>query len=304
MIAERNGVVLRSELYGLGIGPRDLYRQVRAGEWVASGRAVLVHHTAQQGLLTQSLVAARRNPDAVLTGASACLLRPHPAWSGRNFRSGRAVIIAPPWRRGPWVTVRHPGAEHGAVGGIAVADHHTALVDALRVLAWPDAAAIAGAANRHGVTSQERLAASAALLKGSPGASQLRTLARAMAKGAESGPEIDLQLALQRANIRSWVGNPTVVIDGRRYRPDIAFLAERVAIEYDGVEEHSATASFHSDRKRDVKFQLVRGWLVLRLTSATLYDPRELDGFLADLRAGLRRRRAAAPRAGDRAPRR
>ena len=125
-----------------------------------------------------------------------------------------------------------------------------------------------------------------------PGAAQLRTLVAAMRRGAESGPEINLHLALGRARIQGWVANPTIAVGDRRYRPDIAFLAQRVAIEYDGMAVHGTQDAFFHDRERDIDLQLA-GWLVLRLTHRTLYDVQRLEVFLQQLRRCLDDRRAA-----------
>jgi very-short-patch-repair endonuclease len=292
LVLERHGVVLRHELYALGINPRDLYRQIHAGLWRQSGRAVLVHHSAAQGLLTDTLVAARRNPDGILTGTSAALLRPHPAWSGLNLQAAPAMIIAPPHRRGPWLTVQHPGAAFDVISGLRVCDQQGALVDVLRFLDWSQAAAVAGAANQLGLTTNELLEASIRRLAGHPGTGQLRVLVNAMRRGAESGPEIDLHSALLRARIQGWVANPTIVIGDRRYRPDIAFLSRRLAIEYDGLDVHATREAFFRDRERDIDFQLA-GWLVLRLTKRTLYEPARMGAFLSGLRRCLDARRAA-----------
>lgn len=289
LLIERRGVVGRSEIYALGISPRELSRQIRQGIWTPSGRSVLVHRSAAAGLRTDTLVAALRNPGAALTGTSAALLRPHPAWSEVDFTDARAMVIAPPHRRGPWLAVRHPGASVDIVAGLRVADTHTTLVDLLRFLDWAQAAAVAGAAHRTGLTSQELLAASVRHLSRHPGAAQLRTLVAAMRRGAESGPEIDLHLALGRARIQGWSANPAITIGDRQYRPDIAFLAHRIAIEYDGLAVHGTQEAFFRDRERDIDLQLA-GWLVLRLTRRTLYDAARLNAFLQQLRDHLKRR--------------
>ena len=169
LLDDRRGVVLRSELYAAGIGPRGVSRQIAAGIWTPSGRSVLIHESAAPGLRTDTLVAALRNPDAPLTGTSAALLRPHPAWSGLDFDGAPAMIIAPSHRHGPWLTVRHPGAGVDIVAGLRVADLHTTLVDLLRSLDWPLAAAVAGSANQAGLTSQEWLDASVRGLARLPG---------------------------------------------------------------------------------------------------------------------------------------
>lgn len=290
LLRERRGVVLRRELRALGISDRQLRQQVREGIWTASGRSVLIHSSAPPGLRTDTLVAGLRNPDAILTGASAALFRPSAAWPESSLRHGRASIIAPPHRRGPWLTVQHPGAMHDVIGGFRVADPLTMLIDLLRHLPWSDAAAIGGAATRLGLYERSLLESASRGLERTPRYRQLSRLVSAMLEGAESGPEIDLQWALRKASIKGWEANPTITIRGRQYRPDIAFRAERIALEYDGLEEHSSAVAFRRDRQRDIDFQFA-DWMVLRLTAATLYDPSALAGFLADLQQARLRRR-------------
>lgn len=292
LIADRRGVVLRSELHALGVKPRDIHRQVGAGLWRPSGRFVLVHHRAAPGLRTATLIAARRNPDAALTGTSAALLRPDPAWSPLDLEATPAMIIVPPHRRGPWQPVQHPGATIDWMDDLRVADRHTALVDLLRFLDWPQAASVAGAANRSPGISHELLSDSVQRLTGHAGASQLRVLVRAMRRGAESGPEVDLHLALQRARIQGWVANPSLVIGERQYRPDVAFLRQRVAIEYDGLAVHATQEAFFRDRERDADFQFA-DWLVFRLTARTLYSASRWTAFMTDLRRCLSTRRVS-----------
>lgn len=287
LIIDRRGVLRRSEVLAAGLSRRDLRAQIKAGVWATAGRSVLIHHTAPRGLQTDTLVAAARYPEAILTGPSGALLRPNPVWTGRGFGDAKAMIIAPPHCIG---AVQHPGAGFSVIGGLKVADEHTILVDLLRFLPWSEAAAIAGAANQQGLTTHARLDASVEELSGYPGSPQLVRLVRAMKDGAESGPEIDLHIAAYAAGLRTWVANPTITIEGEQFRPDIAFMREKVALEYDGLEEHSSVAAFHSDRQRDIKFQFRAGWMVARITSEVLYDGAALSQFMLELRAELRSR--------------
>jgi len=295
LLRERGGVVLRDELLAIGIGQDQLYRQLRSGVWRARGRKVVVHATAREGLLTDSIVAGLLCSGAILTGPSAALIRPNPAWAGRTFRGHRAMLIAPrSSKTRPWLTVRHPGAQSDVVHGLRIATAHTILVDLLRFLPWSEAAAIAGAAHQHRVTSPEKLEASTNFLRGAAGAPQLKRLVRAMLDGAESGPEIDLHEALRSAQIRGWVANRTVSFGGRLLRPDVVFPNERIAVEYDGMTAHAAESIFHTDRDRIRDMQFSQ-WLVLPITKRTLYADVARRDFLGALQVLIGQRRAAAP---------
>ena len=290
LLEERRGVVLRSELRAIGVDPIQLRGEVRARVWRAEGRKILIHSSAPADRITDILVAAAWHPECIVTGPSAALLNPHPAFSDRDFSRGKPMIIATRSRPGPCRMVSHPGATYGLLHGVRVADHHTTLIDLLRFLPWDDAAAVAGAAGQRRLTTGDALLASMRTLTRAAGAAQLRLLIRAMIKGAESGTEVDLQQSLYRAQIKGWVGNPTLQFGDRIYRPDIAFLREKVALEYDGMLAHSGEAAFHHDRERMCGMQFA-DWQVYPITKETLYDSAALAAFLGRLRAKLRERR-------------
>lgn len=86
---------------------------------------------------------------------------------------------------------------------------------------------------------------------------------------AESPPESRLRLALVLADLDP-VPQYVVRVDGRFVaRVDLAFPAQRVAVEYDGRAVHSRDDVFARDRQR--QNELVRaGWTVLRFTAEDL----------------------------------
>lgn len=87
---------------------------------------------------------------------------------------------------------------------------------------------------------------------------------------AEAGlPEPDAELA--------------VVAGGRKYRLDLAYRAERLAVELDG-RGHLAERAFEADRARDARLAAA-GWRVLRYTWRRFQDqPIEIAG---EIRAAL-----------------
>lgn len=80
---------------------------------------------------------------------------------------------------------------------------------------------------------------------------------------------------LHRAGVQGWVANHEVRPPGQLYYLDIAFVAQRLAIEIDGRKFHDA-ARFESDRIRHNELTMA-GWTVLHVTWAMLQDP---DAFL------------------------
>ncbi|MGY2129140.1 endonuclease domain-containing protein [Blastococcus sp. SYSU DS0617] len=68
-------------------------------------------------------------------------------------------------------------------------------------------------------------------------------------------------------------------------RVDLAFPAQRVAVEYDGA-RHGRPGQPAHDRRR-LNALVAAGWRVVHLTAADLHDP---DGAIASVRAVLRER--------------
>lgn len=61
------------------------------------------------------------------------------------------------------------------------------------------------------------------------------------------------------------------VVPGRRYRIDIAFEAEKVAVEVDGLKDHTSLKGFRRDREKDVLLARM-GWRVLRFIPGQIYN--------------------------------
>ena len=90
--------------------------------------------------------------------------------------------------------------------------------------------------------------------------------------------------------IIGWVANKRVTIGEATYAPDIAFEAEKLAIEIDSVKFHADRGAFEADRRRHD--ELVRaGWVVLHFTWAMLSDPDWIIDSVRDVRSRLRRSR-------------
>jgi hypothetical protein len=106
----------------------------------------------------------------------------------------------------------------------------------------------------------------------------------------ESPAESQMLLVLYDAGLPIPVLQRSIVdLSGReRYRLDFAWEEPKVALEYDGFEAHEHRLD--QDAARDVDLRL-RGWVVLRATSADLRDPRRL---LSALRGAFGQRRHVA----------
>jgi very-short-patch-repair endonuclease len=60
-------------------------------------------------------------------------------------------------------------------------------------------------------------------------------------------------------------------IDGRKFRVDIAFVENRVAIEVDGWAFHGKHRSSHAKDRQRQNLLVLNGWLVLRFTAGEIF---------------------------------
>jgi very-short-patch-repair endonuclease len=82
----------------------------------------------------------------------------------------------------------------------------------------------------------------------------------------ESHPERRIADLLVRAGLPAPTMQHAVEIDGKRYRIDLCYPEQRIAIEFDSWQFHSGRRSFDEDRARGNHLVLL-GFVVLRFTS-------------------------------------
>jgi very-short-patch-repair endonuclease len=119
------------------------------------------------------------------------------------------------------------------------------------------------------------------------GNARVRQVLRTLTIGAEAESERRLHRLLRQHGISGWVPNHPVQRGGWLIaRVDIAFLAQRLAIEVDGLAYHSDRSRFQRDRTR--QNDLVNlGWTVLRFTWQDITaDP---ERVIATIRTTLHR---------------
>lgn len=98
------------------------------------------------------------------------------------------------------------------------------------------------------------------------GNARLRQVARTLTVGVEAESERRLHRLLRQHGISGWIANHPVLLGDRLIaRIDIAFLAQRLAIEVDGLAYHSDRSRFQRDRTRQNALVNL-GWTVLRFT--------------------------------------
>jgi hypothetical protein len=86
-------------------------------------------------------------------------------------------------------------------------------------------------------------------------------------KLGDSAPEVDVRTWLEDAGLPPEV-QVDVVVSGKHRRIDLAYVAEKVAVEYQGLDEHGNPTAVIEDSDRTTELQLA-GWLVVFVTKAT-----------------------------------
>lgn len=120
----------------------------------------------------------------------------------------------------------------------------------------------------------------ARMVDDSAGARGVALLRRALVDirpGTESPRETALRLVVVRAGLPEPVVGYQVLDDQGRFigTPDLAFIAENVALEYEGDVHRTDLRIFRLDIERRERFQEA-GWLVIRITADHLRDPQAL----------------------------
>lgn len=126
-----------------------------------------------------------------------------------------------------------------------------------------------------------------ALGKGAWKIASITPVNKTVVKKLKSGN--DPQTILWNAVLKRWphaVAEYPAQVPGRKFRIDIAFKNELLAVECDGWCFHS---KFLEDFKRDRRRQnllVTHGWRVLRFTAADIHQ--DLDGCLSLIEIGLK----------------
>ena len=290
-------VLLRPELTVRLGGRRALDRALADGTWQRVLRGTYAPGQADLDLALRSRAAARLLPRHALV-ADRCLL-----WL-------LGVDVLPPGPpqlevlvpRGAVVTRR---AEVRARTALVAAGDRVlvgparvrclrparAAADLLRRLPLAEAVVVADAVQHAELVDGVELVAELQQQAGLRGVRQARRVLGLSDSRAESPPESRLRLAFVLAGLAP-VAQHVVRVAGRFVaRVDLAFPAQRIAVEYDGRAVHERQDVFARDRRR--QNDLVRaGWTVLRFTAQDLRFG--AAAAVAVVRAALQARATAA----------
>ena len=267
---QNHGLATRNQLREWGLPDRTLHRRVAEGMLVRVNSQVLALPGAALDLRTMTLAALLVHPDAIPTGPSAATFLGGGPWDRFDWGS-EPWLICPRTRAVKARIVVHPGVGLVRAGGIAVSRPADALVDLIRF--WPptDALEVAQRGLVRGTITLPYLVEAHSKLTRHGGARQLREVIRDLADGAHSEAERRAIALLRDSGLGGWIANHRVQAGSRWYELDLAFPAQRLAVEIDGRAFHSDAKSFQRDRHRQNDL-VAAGWTVLRFTWSDLVD--------------------------------
>lgn len=271
----QHGLVSRAQLLHAGLSAQMIGRRVRArrldrlgaGVYRLSGAA----RTAEQAVLAACLA----GPSLTVASHRSALW----LWSLARPPTRPEVSTTAAWRpTGDGVDVhRTSSLDDGEVTvrrGVPVTRPDRTLLDAGAVL---DADEVAAAVERAVVRGLVSVASLQRVLarSGGPGRVGTAALRTAVAERLDLGAtESPLERRFGRIcrSFRLPLPRPQfeVVIGGRRYRLDFAFIPERVVVELDGFAVHGERDVWRADLRRQNALHL-DGWLVLRFSADDLY---------------------------------
>ncbi|MDQ3662499.1 MAG: type IV toxin-antitoxin system AbiEi family antitoxin domain-containing protein [Actinomycetota bacterium] len=286
------GFITRAQALDYGLSTHAIKRRVRAGVWVRIGPSLYLIDGAPQSV-RQELMQACLLLGGVAAGRSAADLH-----GLLGFRAQAVeVVTMRSFVRAPEGVIVHrtnylPAEDVTSVGGLPVTTPARTLLDLGGLVSSKLVArAAADALDRNKVTQplltdQLRRAGSS----GRPGTAGLRAFLAGLDK-LQPGPptESDLEDAMLEIIARAGLPPPVRQFELREQgillgRVDAAYPQQRIALEADGYEFHSARAEWLHDRRRQNAF-VSRGWHFLRFT---VEDRRVPQPFLADLTRLLR----------------
>jgi very-short-patch-repair endonuclease len=164
-----------------------------------------------------------------------------------------------------------------------------AIVRSWPLIGGPDQRAPAIAAVRDRLVTPDDLRSAESHAPGLRDRAGLHRLVELLEAGCESELEIwGYTGVFDVPGLRHGVRQKAIEIRGAWYRLDLAYVAERMAVELDGSRYHAARRQRERDMQRDAALASI-GWLTLRFSHARLRD--DVSGCRRDTLATLAARR-------------
>ncbi|WP_345379744.1 type IV toxin-antitoxin system AbiEi family antitoxin domain-containing protein [Pseudonocardia yuanmonensis] len=282
LLVRQDGVLGLDQARELGLSARAVHRRVSSGAWrrVAPRVFLVAGHPLSD--------AARIRIASIWAGQGAVVSGEAAGWWHRmtDRCPPRIQVTVPPMRRPrppEGIVVRRRAldpADVRSVRGVRITAPALTVLEVAAALPTGGSVLLDRALQRH-VAFDELLSAYHRAL-GCTGAARMRALLTAAADRADSGGERVLFALLRRAGIEGGVR----ALPFGPWTIDLAFPAERVAVELDGWAWHVDAARFQNDRDKQNAL-VAAGWTVLRVTWHDVED--RPDDVVARIRVALRR---------------
>jgi very-short-patch-repair endonuclease/predicted transcriptional regulator of viral defense system len=273
-IARRqHALVTHDQALAAGLSPSQIRRRNRSGEWrVARPGVYAVDGAPPTWLQSVAAVALSSQPGAWVSHQTAATM-----WAMPGVSDGAIHVVTGLERR-----VRLEGVCGHRSGALYTADlavlHRVpvtaparTLVDIAATLSYRQLGVAVDDAVRRRIVTLAALRRCVARLREAPGR-RLTVLQQLLAErlpGYDPG-DSDLETRVLRLLIRNGFQPPAqqhrVRFRGRTFRIDLAYPAQRLAIELDGWEFHRTRSAFDDDRAR-ANLLVAHGWTIVRFTS-------------------------------------
>lgn len=259
--------------------------RLRKGDLVRMLPGVHRRKVVEETFEVRALAVSQWRPDAILLGGAAARLSWWP-----ELRVEKIVAACKnPRQVAPWLEVQRRSIDPELFvekDGIRVAGVELSILE----MSITDHGVSMAEGLRRGVTTVAALReVNDSLPKNVRGNAVRRRVLEDCREQPWSALEIDAHRRLREAHVTGWKANHKVIVDGKTYFLDAAFVAEKIAVEFDSEEFHGP-----GQRETDLQRQndLVRaGWTIFRFTDATVDDMVEtIAPVLRERRANWKRR--------------
>jgi hypothetical protein len=280
LAARQHNLVTRVQAHRAGFTDEMIHRRLRTGRWRHVRRAVYAvggaPPTFEQAVMSAVLAAGETAAASHVTAAQ--------LW-GLPIEPGDRIEITTVIERQvrlDGVVAHRSGlleeADRRVVRGIPTTSVARTVVDLSMRFDAKHLARLFDEGLRHGLVSHAELHRCVERLPLAPGRSpdRVHALLAKRIPGYDPGDsdlETDAYETIVAAGLSAPVRQHWVTIDGHRYRIDLAYPREQIAIELDGFDSHRTRSDFDHDRARGNDLVL-QGWTLLRFTSNT--TPEEL----------------------------
>ncbi|HEX6312331.1 MAG TPA: type IV toxin-antitoxin system AbiEi family antitoxin domain-containing protein [Acidimicrobiia bacterium] len=280
LAARQHNLVTRWQAHGAGFSDDMIRRRVRTGRWRRTRRGVYAvggaPPTFEQAVMGAVLAAGG---SAAASHATAAVLWGLPVEAPGHIE---ITTVIEQQVRLEGVVAHRTGvideSDRRILRRIPVASVARTVVDLSMRLDAPGLARLFDEGLRRGLVSHAGLHRCVERLGLAPGRSpdRVHALLAKRIRGYDAGDsalETDAFDTLIAAGVPAPARRHPVSINGHRYRIDLAYARERIAIELDGYDFHRTRSDFDADRARGNELVLA-GWTLLRFTSNT--DPADL----------------------------